>query len=565
MVDGDCLDPAAAYTATGGTAYVVDGSHPEADDNGPGTAARPWRTISRAARPDALRPGDAVLIREGVYRESVRPRAGGTDASSRITYAAYPGETVVITGADVTTDRWQPLSDGTWALAWSGPPMTTYAEADVFRRELVVAAGDVLRPVFRRKDLEPGTFWADGPPQVPVRLVARFPGGAEPADVSPVEVAVRTVLFAPYTDDPYSDCGAPGTPGWLRVVGITFRHAANRAQWGAFCAGSEGGLIEKVRVEWTNGLGIDASGKGHTYRHSGADINGQMGWGGSCSGCLIEDGSAVGNNWKGHSPFWEAGGAKWIQSSEMTIRRHLSAFNQGPGLWLDGENQNNTIEGALVVGNEVAGIMLELETVGTLVQHNVVAATRWRAWSGSGLLSQAASRNLYLHNTVVENEGTGLWLRLDPDRRAPDGENLVFNNVLVGNAMSADEAREVQVEGETLRRARSNRLDGNVYGRIDGDGVLRSTFFLWTALDAEYRGDDLEEWRRRLGGDERARWVTASPDNPVGPGALAGWSRGDAMVLPDFDGRAGASRARVRYGGDWTTVVPPAMPPWFED
>ena len=40
--------------------YHVNASHPDADDGNPGTAARPWRTIGRAAR--ELGPGAPVLV-----------------------------------------------------------------------------------------------------------------------------------------------------------------------------------------------------------------------------------------------------------------------------------------------------------------------------------------------------------------------------------------------------------------------------------------------------------------------------------------------------------------------
>lgn len=561
--DGACLDPEAAYTAPGGTAYVVDPSHPEASDDGPGTAERPWRTIARAARTGALQPGDAVLIREGVYREAVRPRTGGTGPDARVTYAAYPGETVVVTGADVTTDRWRRLGDGTWALVWTGPALLTYTEDDVFRREMVVADGDVLRPVFRREDLVPGTFWAEGPPEAPRRLVARFPGDVPPSEAGPVEVATRTVLFAPTGEDVYAACGDASTPGWLRVVGLAFRHATNRAQWGAVCAGREGALFEDVRVEWTNGLGLDTSGRGHVFLRTEADLNGQMGWGGACTDCLVEDGSAVGNNWKGYDPFWEAGGGKWVRSSGTVIRRHLAAYNGGPGIWLDIDNQDNTVEGALVVGNEVAGVMLELRTTGTLVQHNVIARTRQRAWSGTGVLSQAASRNLVLHNTVVDNDGTGVWLRLDPERRAPDVGSLVVGNRLGGNTTRADEAREIQVEAASVETLRSLVLGGNLYRSVDGDGVLRSTFFLRTESgEAEYRGDDLGVWQRRLGGDHGSVWDGGDRRRSV-PEAVAFWSGGAPGTDPSLTEAAGADRARARHGGDWQAVRPPAMPPWF--
>jgi len=55
--------------------YYVDGAGRNGSDANPGTAARPFRTIQHAA--DAAGPGDLVLIRPGIYHESILLRHGG--------------------------------------------------------------------------------------------------------------------------------------------------------------------------------------------------------------------------------------------------------------------------------------------------------------------------------------------------------------------------------------------------------------------------------------------------------------------------------------------------------
>ena len=66
-------------------------------DLGAGTLAAPFRTIQRAA--SVAQPGDTVLIRGGVYRETVVPAHSGTQ-NAPITFAAYKGEDVIVSGAD---------------------------------------------------------------------------------------------------------------------------------------------------------------------------------------------------------------------------------------------------------------------------------------------------------------------------------------------------------------------------------------------------------------------------------------------------------------------------------
>ncbi len=79
----DAAKTAAFYVA-------LDGS-----DANPGTNTAPWRTIQQAAVKAG--PGDTVYIRAGSYREQVLlKRSGSKDAP--ITFASYPGETVVLDG-----------------------------------------------------------------------------------------------------------------------------------------------------------------------------------------------------------------------------------------------------------------------------------------------------------------------------------------------------------------------------------------------------------------------------------------------------------------------------------
>src|SRR5579862_3887014 len=85
--------------------YYVDAQAKNADDNGPGTKDRPFKTINHAAQ--VLEPGERVVIAEGVYREFIQPARGGSGPDAMISYEAAPGAKVVVKGSIVTTD-WKP-------------------------------------------------------------------------------------------------------------------------------------------------------------------------------------------------------------------------------------------------------------------------------------------------------------------------------------------------------------------------------------------------------------------------------------------------------------------------
>ncbi|MBI5482220.1 MAG: right-handed parallel beta-helix repeat-containing protein [Deltaproteobacteria bacterium] len=88
--DDGCVEQAALF-------YVDRGSRggPCADTN-PGTITSPWCTIGKANR--TLVAGQTALLRAGTYDETIAPVNSGTSETQRIAFAAFPGETVTITG-----------------------------------------------------------------------------------------------------------------------------------------------------------------------------------------------------------------------------------------------------------------------------------------------------------------------------------------------------------------------------------------------------------------------------------------------------------------------------------
>ena len=86
--------------------YYVDVQNPKASDDNPGTKAKPFQSINQAAQ--VAKPGKRILIAEGVYREVIRPKQGGTDAAHMISYEAMPEAKVVIKGSiELEPKKWQ--------------------------------------------------------------------------------------------------------------------------------------------------------------------------------------------------------------------------------------------------------------------------------------------------------------------------------------------------------------------------------------------------------------------------------------------------------------------------
>jgi hypothetical protein len=110
-----CLPLAFSLSLRAAT-FEVAQQNPQASDEAPGSAARPWKTITKAA--EMVGPGDSVVIRGGVYRERVLVKTSGT-GQAPIRFEAAPGEQVVVTGAD-RLSGWRKADDARpiYRVAW---------------------------------------------------------------------------------------------------------------------------------------------------------------------------------------------------------------------------------------------------------------------------------------------------------------------------------------------------------------------------------------------------------------------------------------------------------------
>jgi len=103
------LDEFMVYGAvnTGKTFYVAQTAENASDDN-PGTLELPWKTLEKAGK--SVSAGDTVIVKEGIYRETLTVKNSGT-AFRPITFKAAEGERVVISAADEFTGKFVPYKD----------------------------------------------------------------------------------------------------------------------------------------------------------------------------------------------------------------------------------------------------------------------------------------------------------------------------------------------------------------------------------------------------------------------------------------------------------------------
>ena len=393
----------------------VSCTDPNASDDNDGSEKAPFRTISRAAQLAA--PGTRVRIHAGLYRECVKPAAGGTDPAHMISYEAYGDGKVTVSASEEVTDfipsegwmlqrGWgtpQPENIRVWEydldpdlfrgynpfcavnilhdrlfIEYDKTDMTTYLN----RRGCVFCDGKPLRqvPLYNGMSQEDNTYWVEANGQ---KVHFRLPGDADPRQHR-IEVTVREQCFAP--DKEFLN--------YIRVKGLCCEHAATGApvpQRGAISAHrGHHWIIEDCEVNWTNGVAIDT---GHECWHHTHQPDEVIGWSvirncrirdaGVCGiagmfaeRMLIEDNVIEGTGWQKMELSWEAGAIKLHNSVNGLIRRNVfkNTF-RADHLWLDCGNENNRITGNLFLNGieQREAIFIECTRDGiNLIDNNVI-------------------------------------------------------------------------------------------------------------------------------------------------------------------------------------------------
>jgi len=483
------------------------------NDSNPGSESQPFQTIHRAVQSGAAGPGDAVIIREGTYYGSVVPANGGSPGNM-LTITGFPGEDVVVSGAENVPGTWSPDGDA-YRLDWPYDalwhryegPSDPFGEAR--RRDVLIADGQMLLAVYNRSDLREGTFFLEGSPYNPTTMYTILPGRKDPNQAW-MQTSRTNHLFNPSTNESHCRFGDP--KGYYHLIGITFRHTANDGLLGAVCPGTEGSVLENLTSEWTNGAGFLISGSNHVVRGVRANHNGMSGIRGIyCDNCLIEDAESKYNNWKGYITMWESGGGKWLYTTNTTFRRLDFSDNEGPGLWLDMDNFDNVIEQSRFDNNMGANLFLEWTTNRTIVRNNVF--TRGRDVPGSiyyglGVLIQAANDNVVLHNTFMGNAGGGMRIRAD--HRDVSTGNRYYNNLFVTNHSLSPGQKSSELSFEEHANdynARTNKGEGNVFWQRGYSSWDVHTFqYRLNGGGNDVRSSSLADWQN-ISQTDYSSWV----------------------------------------------------------
>jgi len=525
--------------------FVVAQRHPQASDSNPGSEEQPWKTIGQATK--VLEPGDRVIVKQGLYREWVRPARGGTSPRQMIVYQAATGEEVIISGSDPLTAKWTPsvpadeapvakawmvdlpaslfvgfnpfternisanMTEGLPGMAvkhgWLKPPFT-------LPQGLIFQDGRRLKQVVQYADLAQadGAYWVEPGGR---RLHLRTFADRQPAEAA-WEVTTRPFAFAPEQ---------PGL-GFVRVAGFTVKHVANCfpvPQRGAISANQgHHWILENNVVRQVNGLGMDygrrqtflpwevpadtpkLGGVGHIIRGNTFIECGVCSLSGlGLIGGLVEDNHSSGCGWQQAASLLEAGGMKLHYLKHTLVRRNVIRDTVNcHGLWVDHSIHNTRITQNIVVGADLDAFYLEASYAPNLIDHNIF----WGS-GRNGVLIGATGNATIAHNLVGCCKGSPVGISLS--RPSPKGRML---------------------DKETKRMASSdhNRVFGNVFYGFEsrGSGIPadmdnESDYNLFVN-PSDSRSFDLATWQKKTGLDRHSQAAVATLDFSPRDGTLRG-------------------------------------------
>jgi parallel beta-helix repeat protein len=519
--------------------YYVDCQAKNADDNGPGSKERPFRTINRAAQ--VLQPGERVVIAEGVYREFIRPARGGTGAEAMISYEAAPGAKVVVKGAAVVKD-WHPSEGWNFGMGpMTQPPVKAWElhlDASLFpsgynpfevdnvlgnhmwlryaqdnmgtyfrRRGMVFVDGKPLEPVETPMELagpstrsmnyfteihwkplfkefvpEAGKVWIE---TNGMTLHIRLANDDDPAK-HVIEVTTQEQLFSP----------AQRYQSYIRVKGITFQYAGNGfpvPQRGMVSVNRGNHFIfEDNTFEWANSVGLDIGNedwgasfppqpvgfdivRGNNFRYCG--IEGLGGTGGP-QNTLVEKNLFEWIGWQDAAMMSESGGTKMHNTRNLLFRNNVVRhIRHANGIWLDIGNVNDRL-----TGNVFADIPGDVNPHGIHIEGsegpNEIDNNIFYNLTG-GILIRDTNNVIIAYNLFLDCKDAGVDTVSGIDGPRPVGghTNDVHNLQVFGNVFG--HLGRSAIEFNNAR----NTPDGNLYpegpgfmGHHFGTPVLRVKF-----------------------------------------------------------------------------------------
>lgn len=266
----------------------------------------------------------------------------------------------------------------------------------------------------------------------------------------------------------------------VTIRGLVIEKYNNAAQNGAVQASGSGWVIERNDIRENSGAGISFN-SGARIVGNKVHHNRQIGLLGRGSNVLIENNEIAYNNYLDQYEYgWEAGGTKFMSTTNLVVRGNWVHDNHGPGLWTDNNNVGTVYENNTVTNNYGPGIFHEI-SYQAVIRNNAVEGNAFPFYVGGILI--ANSKDVEVYGNVVRNNDGGI-VGIEDNRGA--GElgtyqlwNLWVHNNTVGYSSGFTGVRN-NAGVPDLYTGRNIRFDANAY-TISG-----AKPFVWNNADRTF-------------------------------------------------------------------------------
>jgi parallel beta-helix repeat protein len=250
----------------------------------------------------------------------------------------------------------------------------------------------------------------------------------------------------------------------VTIRGLVIENYANPAQKGAVNSSGSGWALIGNELRYNAGAGVSL---GATFRLESNYIhhNQQIGILGRGTGSVVVGNEIAFNNYQDkYAMGWEAGGTKFIDTTNLLVKDNYVHDNHGPGLWTDANNYMTVYEGNVVIGNSGPGILHEI-SYDAVIRNNRVEGNAFPFYRGGILVANSSNVEIY-GNTLTGNDGGVIAIednRGSGSRGAWTVKNLWVHDNVIAYSATESGVRDNTGNGAVYLAAANNRFDRNTY------------------------------------------------------------------------------------------------------
>jgi parallel beta-helix repeat protein len=382
--------------------------------------------------------GQKFILSPGVYRmQSVTPKTNQT----------FCGDSAIVTGA-------RDLSGATWTSSGSYWYVTGQTQQN--STHLMT---DKCQTGF------PGCYyneelWVDGTRYQHMTSLGSVTSGSQKwfFDYTADRIYIAVNPSGHNIETSVTQTAFGGSAGGVTLKHLIVQRYTSPAQSGCV-QGGPNWTVDSSEVRDCHGLGIKLTGNGAKMRWNYVHHHGQLGVAVSGStGGLVYGNEVAYNNAAGYFGGWEAGGSKFVYTTNLIVRKNNFHHNKWNGIWPDINNTNSLIDSNIVRQNEAIGITCEISW-GCTIRYNTVdtngtGITSPYAIQRVGIICSATPDCVITGNTLHGNKGGDIVLyQQDRSTDQPDpagrGDHVVRNAAVSNNTVYPRPGRSTAFAGIT--------------------------------------------------------------------------------------------------------------------